>query len=240
MPRFSNKTERSPRSNSTPNIQAAINSLGIPPLDQLHPDRSMEAPHAVHNQIHEVGLTNYYVVPHEQVQVNVGGGLPQVRNVRRDRVSSTVSIGQDKAFNQVCAFLRDDEVGTVGIYGMGGVGKSTLMKKLRREFLEPSGFNVIWVVVSKSVDVDRIQKEIMNGVNLRFDVNEPRHKRVERIGREVEGKKVALLFDDIWEGFCLEEFEVLDRMDLEPSNFKVIFTTRLEKVCAHFQPDRDV
>ncbi|RVW34092.1 putative disease resistance protein [Vitis vinifera] len=55
------------------------------------------------------------------------------------------------AYERSCRFLKDPQVGIMGLYGMGGVGKTTLLKKINNEFLATSNdFEVvIWAVVSK-------------------------------------------------------------------------------------------
>lgn len=47
--------------------------------------------------------------------------------------------------------LMEDGVGIMGLYGMGGVGKTTLLKQINNKFLEnEDDFDiVIWIVVSK-------------------------------------------------------------------------------------------
>ncbi|CAA7041581.1 unnamed protein product [Microthlaspi erraticum] len=57
---------------------------------------------------------------------------------------------------------RKDGVGIMGMYGMGGVGKTTLLMQINNKFSEERcGFDfVIWVVVSKELHVEKIQDEI--------------------------------------------------------------------------------
>ena len=54
--------------------------------------------------------------------------------------------------------LGDDKVGIIELYGMGGVGKTTLLKKINNEFLKTKlGFDVvIWVVVWKPANAEKV------------------------------------------------------------------------------------
>ncbi|CAA7034236.1 unnamed protein product [Microthlaspi erraticum] len=63
--------------------------------------------------------------------------------------------------------LMKDGVGTMGMYGMGGVGKTTLLKQIYNKFSEERcGFDfVIWVVVSKELHVEKIQNEIAQEID---------------------------------------------------------------------------
>ena len=60
------------------------------------------------------------------------------------------TVGLDLMFNEVWKCLEDEKVGIIGLYGMGGVGKTTLLKKINNEFLESKleFVVVIWVVVA--------------------------------------------------------------------------------------------
>lgn len=90
----------------TPNVEGMINSLAIP------------APPDIHEAFQRLDLTQ---VDQEDAD--------QARKHKKTWLSSSFSFGQDKSFIKVCDFLTNDEVGMVCIYGMGGVGKTTLMKK---------------------------------------------------------------------------------------------------------------
>ncbi|KAF7827525.1 putative disease resistance protein [Senna tora] len=57
---------------------------------------------------------------------------------------------------------EEEDVNMIGLYGMGGSGKTTLMKKLNNEFAKRRHdfALVIWVVVSKDRNTDRIMEDI--------------------------------------------------------------------------------
>ncbi|KAK9923200.1 hypothetical protein M0R45_031631 [Rubus argutus] len=60
------------------------------------------------------------------------------------------TVGMDSMFEKVWRHVEDNEVRIIGLYGMGGVGKTTLIKQVNNNFLRThSDFNlVIFVVVS--------------------------------------------------------------------------------------------
>ena len=45
------------------------------------------------------------------------------------------TVGLDLMFNEVWKWLKDEKVGIIRLYGMGGVWKTTLLKKINNEFL---------------------------------------------------------------------------------------------------------
>ena len=63
------------------------------------------------------------------------------------------TVGLDSLYDTVCNCLTQYRSASIGLYGTGGVGKTTLMKKVNNEFLKTSDqFDVvIWVSFSKQV-----------------------------------------------------------------------------------------
>ncbi|KAM7254491.1 hypothetical protein ACFE04_003871 [Oxalis oulophora] len=57
-------------------------------------------------------------------------------------------VGLDSTFDRVWSCIQNENVETIGLYGPGGVGKTTLLKQINNKLSE-TDFFVIWVVVSK-------------------------------------------------------------------------------------------
>ncbi|KAI9072709.1 hypothetical protein K1719_045356 [Acacia pycnantha] len=72
------------------------------------------------------------------------------------------TVGMDSMLNKVWDSIEDVHAGVIGLYGMGGSGKTTLMRKLNNELAYRSHdfVLVIWVVVSKDFNIDQIMEEI--------------------------------------------------------------------------------
>ncbi|KAJ0075712.1 hypothetical protein Patl1_34098 [Pistacia atlantica] len=93
-----------------------------------------------------------------------------------DEISVKKTVGMESILNEVWSCLDDHEVSVNGIYGKGGVGKTTLLQKLNNKFInERRDFDVvIWVTVSKEVNLDGIQEVI----RYKLDIPEMKYGKV--------------------------------------------------------------
>ncbi|KAF3573629.1 hypothetical protein F2Q69_00063487 [Brassica cretica] len=153
-------------------------------------------------------------------------------------IQSTV-VGQETMLQMVWNRLMEDRVGLVGLHGMGGVGKTTLLTQINNRFSERGhGFDVvIWVVVSQNATVHKIQGSI--GEKLGLGVKEWDEKsdmeRAHDIHNVLRRKKFVLFLDDIWEKVNLSTIGVPYPSKVYGS--KVVFTTRSRDVCGRMGVD---
>ncbi|XP_031263523.1 probable disease resistance protein At5g43730 [Pistacia vera] len=152
-----------------------------------------------------------------------------------DEISVKKTVGMESILNDVWSCLDDHEVSVIGIYGIGGVGKTTLLKKLNKKFInERREFDVvIWVTVSKEVNLDGIQEVIRHKLQIPYETWEKKtdeHSRATEICRSLSRKKFVLLLDDLWERIDLPDMGVPD-VSCHQNGSKIVFTTRSEHVC---------
>ncbi|KAL3586189.1 hypothetical protein D5086_013056 [Populus alba] len=148
-----------------------------------------------------------------------------------EEMPSRPAVGLNMMLERARQFLAEDGVGTVGIYGMGGVGKTTLLKTINNEFLtKHHHFDVvIWVVVSKEFVADKIQRAVGARLGLPWEESESHEQRALKIHKLMRRKKFLLLLDDVWEGIDLLNVGI--PVPEKTSKCKVIFTTRSLDVC---------
>ncbi|KAK3200177.1 hypothetical protein Dsin_023592 [Dipteronia sinensis] len=137
---------------------------------------------------------------------------------------------------------EDDDVGIIGVYGMGGAGKTTLLKQINKKLdLEmKNDFDVvIWVEVSRDLQLDKIQQQIGGKIGL-FDNKGWKHKNFEEKASDIfkilEEKKFVLLMDGLWERVDLTK--VGAPLPSPENSSKIVFTTRSLQICSLMEADK--
>lgn len=169
-----------------------------------------------------------------KLEVELPDGLLLVPVVE---IPSRPAVGLDLMLERVKSFLREENVWTIGLYGMGGVGKTTLLKCINNGFLSwDHCFDVvIWAVVSRDFVVEKIQQAIGARLGLSWDEAQFQELRASRIYSIMRRKKFLLLLDDVWEGIDLEKIGIPTPNKVNGS--KVMFTTRDMEVCSDMDAD---
>ncbi|XP_031376375.1 disease resistance protein At4g27190-like [Punica granatum] len=153
--------------------------------------------------------------------------------------------GQEAAtemLRRLAEFVKDNSVNRVAVWGTGGVGKTTLVKNFNNkfEFLLTELFDiVIWVTVSRDMDLAQVQAQIAERLNLEFYAGESMHRRANRLHRRLMlRRKSLLIFDDVWQKIDLEDVGVPQGDN--QGKCKIIMTTRVFDVCRDMMTDEDI
>ncbi|ERN00339.1 hypothetical protein AMTR_s00104p00047720 [Amborella trichopoda] len=149
---------------------------------------------------------------------------------------TTSTTGQstfDKNVNKILECLSNNELGVIGNHGMGGIGKTTLMHEINNHLSQNREFKrVIWITVSKDVNITRIQKEIMKKLGMNV---EDEDMIVERLFSALKEQRFVLIVDDLWEKLDLNAMGVPHP---NPKNkCKIVITTRSVIVCNRMETD---
>jgi disease resistance protein RPS2 len=148
-----------------------------------------------------------------------------------------------KNLAKTMTLLSDDEVRRVGIWGMGGVGKTTLVRNLNNKLksissIQPFGI-VIWVTVSKNLDLKRVQTQIAQRLNLRAKMEESLDRMAIRLYQRLEEEeKFLLILDDVWKKIDLDSLGV-PQPEVHKGS-KIILTSRSLDVCRDMMTDVEV
>nr|GMC47089.1 probable disease resistance protein At1g12290 isoform X2 [Ipomoea batatas] len=124
--------------------------------------------------------------------------------------------------------LKDDKVSSIGVYGMGGVGKTTLVKHIHNQILQKmSGVKVYWVTVSQDFSIKKLQDDIAKKIGGLEFVDEDEDQRAAILHKHLVGKKTVLILDDVWKSIPLEKLGNPHRIE----GCKFIITSRSLGVC---------
>ncbi|OMO54374.1 NB-ARC domain-containing protein [Corchorus capsularis] len=78
------------------------------------------------------------------------------------------TVGLESTLITVWRMLKENDVGIIGLHGLGGVGKTTLLTQINNKLSNTNlGFDVVvWVLVSKDHLIEKVQEKICEKVGL--------------------------------------------------------------------------
>ncbi|KAJ8628035.1 hypothetical protein MRB53_021342 [Persea americana] len=121
------------------------------------------------------------------------------RVMEMDMPTSSFSVGQSssqRTMEKIWDLLHDEHTSVISVYGMGGIGKTTLMKAINNKLQATSEFDyVIWVTVSKELNLERVQEEIMGRLQLNFSEQDSYSNRSMQLRQYLTDTSVDNLVD---------------------------------------------
>ncbi|GMI93893.1 suppressor of mkk1 mkk2 2 [Hibiscus trionum] len=155
---------------------------------------------------------------------------------------SDSTIGMESTLNKVWSILEENHVRIVGIYGVGGVGKTRLLTEINNKIgVSSNRYDlVIWVTVSKGFLIEKVQEGIAKRVGLFSGMWEEKtaEEKALDIFRVLREKKFVLLMDDLWERVDLLKVGI--PLPTSENGSKIIFTTRSIDVCGQMRSHKKI
>ncbi|TYG47939.1 hypothetical protein ES288_D11G382700v1 [Gossypium darwinii] len=109
-------------------------------------------------------------------------------------------------FNEIMEAVKDPNLNIIGVYGMPGVGKTTLAKEVIRQVKEDKLFDsVVMAVVNHTPDIKKIQDQIAEMLGLTFKEQSMSGRASRLCQRLKKEKKIFVVLDDIWAKLDLME-----------------------------------
>ncbi|GMN66545.1 hypothetical protein TIFTF001_035603 [Ficus carica] len=141
--------------------------------------------------------------------------------------SSLIGETFQKNKSEILDCLMGDEDSVIGIYGMGGVGKTTLLTHIHNELLKRH-ISVFWVTVSQNFSIQKLRHDIAKAIGLDISKVDNEKKRAAQLARAFQKREnFILILDDVWETIPLEEVGIC----VGKKGCKLILTTRSLEVC---------
>ncbi|KAI6683018.1 hypothetical protein NL676_028931 [Syzygium grande] len=168
-----------------------------------------------------------------------GKGLFEARETKAYKLLEEKMAGEafQRNTTEILEYLLGNQLSPLGIYGMGGVGKTTIMVHIHNTLIEKANYGkVLWITVSQDFDPQRLQdtiwKELQDaiGKELRLPIlqeTDVRKRAAMLCDRLTKEGKSTIILDDVWERFDLKEVGIPIRAD----GIKLVLTTRSIEVC---------
>ncbi|WVZ06064.1 hypothetical protein V8G54_019410 [Vigna mungo] len=110
-----------------------------------------------------------------------------------------------KIMGMIMQALEDSTISMIGVYGVGGVGKTTLVKEIAKQAKERKLFNkVVMANITRNPDIKKVQGQIAEMLGMRLE-EESEIVRADRIRKRLKKEKenTLIILDDLWNGLDL-------------------------------------
>ncbi|KAI5408634.1 hypothetical protein KIW84_054466 [Lathyrus oleraceus] len=126
--------------------------------------------------------------------------------------------------------LKDDNNYMIGLQGMGGTGKTTLIKEVGKKLKQSKQFTqIIDTTVTFSPNIKKIQDDIAGPLGLKFDDCNESDRPKKLWSRLTNGEKILLILDDVWGDIDFYEIGIPDSDNHK--GCRIVVTTRSLLVC---------
>ncbi|XP_042465438.1 disease resistance protein RFL1-like [Zingiber officinale] len=163
-------------------------------------------------------------------------------------ISHRSPVGIESDVEDIVGYVDGGKGDIIGIYGMGGVGKTTTLKSIQQHYslLKHSTFDcVIWVVASKDCQLKRLQMDIAKSLGVKtLQESDDEPTCGDKLFSFLKKRNCLLLLDDIWEHVDLQllgmAHSVNEQGQQQQPRKVVVFTTRSETVCAQMKAEKRI
>ncbi|TKY65513.1 disease resistance protein [Spatholobus suberectus] len=117
---------------------------------------------------------------------------------------------RNKTLEKIMKTLEDSTVNMIGVYGVGGVGKTTLVKEVAKKAQEKKLFNmVVMANITRNPNIKEIQGQIAEMLGMRLE-EESEIVRADRIRKRLKKEKenTLIILDDLWNGLDMKRLGI--------------------------------
>ncbi|CAL5393789.1 unnamed protein product [Camellia sinensis] len=145
---------------------------------------------------------------------------------------------RELVFNDIMVALQDSNVKMIGVYGTGGVGKTTMVEETGKQVKNGLFVEVVVAVVSQDAIVSNIQGQLADHLTLKLEGETEVGKANKLWNRLNNGKKNLIILDDMWQELNLKTIGI----PITDGNncCKVVITSRIRGVLEKMHVDRYV
>ncbi|KAK1290882.1 Disease resistance protein [Acorus calamus] len=160
-----------------------------------------------------------------------------VERIPVDKIEEETTMSQ--TLRRLLKRLKSRKLRRIGVWGMPGVGKTTLMGNLNNQLEGDEMFEiVIWVTVSRDWSPRKVQDEVMRRLELNVGKDESDDSVARKLHSYLERKRWLLLLDDVWEKIDLLKIGIPSSNEL--NTCKVVLASRDLKVCNQMDTNENI
>ena len=146
---------------------------------------------------------------------------------------------RQSAYEELLEAVKHNDVVMIGLYGMAGCGKTTLAMEVRKVVEAEHLFDkVLFVPVSSTVEVPRIQEKIASSLQFEFPETEEMERAQRLCLRLTEEETILAILDDVWEKLDFGRIGIPSSE--HHKGCKILITTRSEEVCTSMDCQRKI
>ncbi|CAH1433565.1 unnamed protein product [Lactuca virosa] len=163
-------------------------------------------------------------------------GTSNTRNlVGSKKAVEKIVVGIDRDAEIIRDKLVEDgkHLDVVSIVGMGGLGKTTLAKKVFTDPYVVYHFHVRgWVTVSQTYDKRDLLIQVLSSIDKQLELEEATNSQLhEKLHKRLNRQKYLIVIDDIWSKEAWDKLKLFFPDDNTGS--RIVLTTRLTEVASH-------